>query len=96
MTQTTADQSTRRGRLWLAFSFIACPCHLPITMAVLATLFGGSAFGSMVSRNTIGVGIAFGIVYLIGVGIGFKHLRAATKDIDCSTGSCEIPAMQEV
>jgi hypothetical protein len=59
-------------------------------MAVLAAIFGGSAFGSLVSRNTLGVGLVFGAIYAVGVGIGFRHLRAATAGIDCSTGSCEL------
>ena len=61
-------------------------------MAVLATVFGGTAFGSLVGRNTIAVGICFAIIYAIGVGIGFRHLRAAAQGLDCSTDSCEVPA----
>ncbi|MEE9417519.1 MAG: hypothetical protein V3V01_19730 [Acidimicrobiales bacterium] len=80
----------RKGRRWLIWSFIFCPCHLPISMAVLAAIFGGSAFGSLVSRNTLWVGLAFGTVYAIGVAIGFKHLRASAAGKDCSKGSCEI------
>ncbi len=80
----------RRGRRWLIWSFIFCPCHLPLSMAVLAVIFGGTAFGSLISRNTLGVGIAFGVVYAIGVAIGFRHLRAAAAGKDCSAGACEI------
>ncbi|NNC43789.1 MAG: hypothetical protein HKO03_11190, partial [Acidimicrobiia bacterium] len=68
----TADDRSRererRGRRWLIWSFVFCPCHLPLSMAVLALIFGGTAFGSLISRNTLGVGIVFGVVYAIGVG----------------------------
>jgi hypothetical protein len=80
----------KRGRRWLVWSFIFCPCHLPLSMAVLAAMFGGSAFGALIGRNTLGVGLVFGLIYAVGVGIGFRHLRAAAAGKDCSTGSCEI------
>ncbi len=80
----------RTGRRWLIWSFVFCPCHLPLTMAVLASIFGGSAFGALISRNALGTGIVLGVLYAIGVGIGFRYLRKATKGIDCSTGTCTI------
>ena len=83
----------RRGRRWLIWSFIFCPCHLPISMAVLAAIFGGSAFGALIGRNTLGVGIVLGTIYAIGVGIGFRHLRAAAAGKDCSGGACEVPPL---
>lgn len=73
-------------------SFIFCPCHLPVIMGVIGVLFGGSAFGALVGRNTIAVGIVFGTIYAILLAIGFRHLRTATKGIDCRTGECELPA----
>ena len=82
----------KKGRKWLIVSFLFCPCHLPVVMTVLGVLFGGSAFGALVSRNTIGVGIVSGVIYAILLTIGFRHLRSATKDIDCSDGECTIPA----
>lgn len=81
----------KRGRRWLIWSFIFCPCHLPLSMAVLAALFGGTAFGSLVSRNTLGTGLVLGAIYLTGIAIGFRYLRQATKGIDCSDGACTLP-----
>lgn len=72
-------------------SFIFCPCHLPLVMAGFGVLFGGSAFGALIGRNTIGVGIVFGAIYTVLLAIGFRHLRAATKDVDCSDGECRLP-----
>jgi hypothetical protein len=89
---TGPTASEKKGRKWLAISFIFCPCHLPVIMAVAGVLFGGSAFGALVGRNTIGVGLLFGTIYAVFLGIGFRHLRAATKDIDCSSGECAIPS----
>ncbi len=87
----TSDRE-KLGRKWLLVSFIFCPCHLPLIMAVLGVLFGGSAFGALVGRNTIGVGLTFGAIYIALLVVGFRHLRAATKDIDCSDAECVIAA----
>lgn len=81
----------KRGRTWLVVSFLFCPCHLPVVMAALGVLFGGSAFGALVGRNTLGVGIVFGTIYAVFLAIGFRHLRIATKDIDCGGGECTLP-----
>ncbi len=83
----------RRGRRWLVWSFIFCPCHLPVSMGVLAAIFGGSAFGALIDRNTLGVGLVLGAIYAVGVGIGFRHLRAAAVGKDCSGGACEVPPL---
>ncbi len=80
----------RRGRRWLIWSFIFCPCHLPLTMGVLAAIFGGTAFGALISRNTLGVGIVAGAVYVAFLVVGFRHLRAAAAGKDCASGTCEI------
>lgn len=85
-----AGQRERQGRRWLLWSFIFCPCHLPVTMAVLATVFGGSAFGALIGRNTLWVGVVFGGLYAAGVAVGFRHLRAAAAGRDCSAGACDI------
>ena len=82
----------RRGRRWLVVSFLFCPCHLPVIMGALGLVFGGSAFGALVSRNTLGVGLLVGAVYVMLLGVAFRELRAATKDIDCSDGACTVPS----
>ncbi|MEZ5375869.1 MAG: hypothetical protein R2733_05095 [Acidimicrobiales bacterium] len=80
----------RKGRRWLIWSFVFCPCHLPLSMAVLASIFGSSAFGALVSRNTLGTGLVLGAIYAVGVGIGFRYLRQATKGYDCSGDTCTL------
>ena len=87
---TDAAELERRGRRWLIWSFIFCPCHLPISIAVLAMIFGGTAVGALISRNTIGVGVAFGVVYAIGVAIGLRHIRRADSIKSCQAGACEV------
>ena len=88
-----ADEARRRerkGRAWLLWSFIVCPCHLPLTIGVLGALFGGSAFGAIITRNPIGVGVVFGLLYLAGLVVAFRHLRSAAADRSCEDGACLI------
>ena len=87
---TDPDVREQQGRRWLVWSFIFCPCHLPLSMAVLAAIFGGTAFGALISRNTLGVGLGFGALYAAGVGIGFRHIRAATAGRNCRDGACKL------
>lgn len=86
-----ADAQERLGRRWLIWSFILCPCHLPVTLGVLGVVFGGSAFGALIKSNGLGIGIALTSLYTIGLAIGLRHIYAANKDRDCSDGSCAIP-----
>lgn len=89
--QIDSPARERQGRRWLIWSFVFCPCHLPLSMAVLAAIFGGSAFGTLISRNTLGVGLVFGAIYAAGAAIGFRHLRAAAAGKDCRRDSCVLP-----
>ncbi len=85
-----AAAAERRGRMWLLWSVIVCPCHLPLTMGLLGAVLGGTTFGALVARNALGVGLVFGTLYIIGLVIGFRHLREAAKGKNCSDGVCEI------
>ena len=48
-------------------------------MTVLGAVLGGTAFGALISRNAITVGVVFGIIYAVGLAIGFRHLRTAGR-----------------
>ena len=39
-------QLENRGMAWMIGAFVFCPCHLPITLAALALLLGGTAAGA--------------------------------------------------
>ena len=76
----------------MIWSFILCPCHLPVTLGVLAAIFGGSAIGPLIARNGLSIGLGVSALYAVGLGIGLRHIHLANKDVDCSTGECAIPA----
>lgn len=88
--ESGSTQRERRGRAWLMWSFIICPCHLPVTMTVIGTLLGGSALGTFLTRNTLAVGVVLGALYAVGLFIGFRHLRAAAAAKDCRDSNCRV------
>ena len=52
------------GGVLVATGLIACPCHLPLTLALAVGLLGGTAVGGFITANT---GLVYGIagVYFI-------------------------------
>jgi hypothetical protein len=42
------ERLERSGRWWLFGSFVFCPCHLPLTLGLLAAVFGGTTVGVVV------------------------------------------------
>lgn len=80
--------SARKGtlpRIWLRIkgwimavtAFIACPCHLPITLPLAIGLTAGTAIGAWMASNTLLI-YAVATVYFLGGGaLAYKWL---TKD----------------
>ena len=50
--------------------FLACPCHLIITLPLLISLLAGTALGSFLSRNTGLVYTGAGIYFVIALALG--------------------------
>lgn len=69
----------RRGRRWLIWSFLACPCHLPVTLAILGGVLGGTAFGVLLRENTLLAGLIIASVWIAGTGRGLLLVRRAEK-----------------
>lgn len=72
------DAITRRqdrGLLWLVGAFVICPCHLPLTLGLVATLFAGTALGVLVSSHPYVIGALLTVVWLIATLYAFRLLR---------------------
>jgi mercuric ion transport protein len=69
----------RRGRRWLVWSFLACPCHLPLTLAILATVLGGTAIGAVLRDHTLVAGLLVTSVWLAGTARGFWLIRRGQR-----------------
>lgn len=75
----------RRGRRWIFGSFVFCPCHLPLTLGILATVLGGTALGAMVRDHAWLAGSLITAAWVAGTWRGFRLVRLAEK------GACPLP-----
>ena len=54
--------------------FIACPCHLPITLPIAISLTAGTVAGAWLANNVLLIGGVFTALFLAGLGFGFRWL----------------------
>ncbi len=76
----------RRGRRWIFGSFAVCPCHLPLTLGILVTVFGGTAAGALLRDHIVLAGIVITAAWVAGTWRGFRLVRLAQQ------GACPLPA----
>jgi hypothetical protein len=78
----------RQGRMWVIGSFIVCPCHLPITLAILSTLFGGSVLGAAIRQYPLIAAAILTLAWGAGTWRGIKLLG------NVRNGVCEIHSLE--
>lgn len=76
----------RRGRRWIFGSFLFCPCHLPVTLGILAGVLGGTAVGAALRDHLWLAGSVITAVWVAGTWRGFHLVRRAQQ------GACPLPA----
>ena len=74
----------RHGRRWLLWSFLLCPCHLPLSLGVLATVLAGTSAGALVRDHAWLAGTVLTLTWVLGTGYGFHLIRRAQR----SGGAC--------
>ena len=79
------DKTQRHGIAWVIGSFLFCPCHLPLTLGLLAAIFGGTALGAVLVHYSLIAGVLITAIWAAGTWYGFRKLRAT------STVACAIP-----
>lgn len=62
------------GVLLTVTGFLACPCHLIITLPLLASLLAGTALGSFLTHNTTLVYTLAGIYFVVALALGYWFL----------------------
>ena len=91
-----AREHERRGRRWLVVSYLFCPCHIPLALALIGALFGGTALGAAVAANSIGVGALLVCAYAVVLWRGFRQIRLANRieaaggTISCTSSGCTV------
>ncbi|MBI1881758.1 MAG: hypothetical protein HYR94_26570 [Chloroflexi bacterium] len=72
---------TTKGFAAGAIAFVACPCHLPITLPLLISLIAGTAFGTWLAdeRNIFMVGGISTLIFIGGLGLAFKWTSETSR-----------------
>lgn len=82
---TAPRQLERRRRWWLAISFLFCPCHLPLTIGLLASVLGGTALGGLLRDHGWVAGIVIAATWLAGTARGLTWIRRAERgELTCA------------
>ncbi len=90
----TARSHEKRGRRLLITSFLFCPCHVPILLALVGALLGGTVVGAALTGNALRVGVVLTSIYAVLVWRGFRQIRRAKRieatggKLRCTTGGC--------
>lgn len=69
----------KKGRRWLLWSFLFCPCHLPLSLAVLAAVFAGTSFGAALRDHAWIAGTVLTATWIAGTAYGFRLIRLAQR-----------------
>lgn len=70
---------TIKGGVAAAVAFVACPCHLPVTLPLLIALTAGTAFGTWLENNTVTVGVISTIIFIGGLALAYKWMTEAAR-----------------
>lgn len=73
-----------RGTFMAVTAFIACPCHLPLTLPLLLGLTAGTALGAWLSQNVT-------LVYVLSTAYFIGGLALALKWLGTSDGKGTAP-----
>jgi hypothetical protein len=77
--EATAGRLEKRGMMWVIGAFVFCPCHLPITLSVLALILGGTAAGVALRAHPVIAGVIVTTLWAGGTWRGFALVRSARK-----------------
>ena len=63
--------------MWIVGAFLICPCHLPLTLGLAATLLSGTAVGSALRGHLFLAGTVIALAWLAATWCGLYLLRSA-------------------
>ena len=75
--------------------FLACPCHLIITLPLLASGLSGTALGSFLSRNTGLVYTLAGVYFVVALALGAWFLFGPAREKHETDAACPTCAPAE-
>ena len=82
------------GGVLAVTGFIACPCHLPVTLPLILGVLGGTGIGGFIGANT---GLIYGIFtgyFIVGIGVGVYLLNRKQRNAEGVV--CELPEQMSI
>ena len=73
----TPEQSENRGMAWVIGAFLICPCHLPLTLWLAATLLSGTVAGAVLRDHVYVAGAVISVTWLVATWHGIRLIRSA-------------------
>ena len=77
------------GGVLAVTGFLACPCHLPLTLPLVLGVLGGTGLGSFIGANTSLIYGIFTGYFVAGVGVGFFLLSRRKRE--SKSPACDLP-----
>ena len=68
--------------------FLACPCHLIITLPLLLSLLSGTAVGSFLNSNSGLVYTGAGLYFVVALALGAWFLFGPKREGDAACSTC--------
>ncbi len=72
------------GVVLTVMGFLACPCHLIITLPLLASLLAGTALGSFLAHNTGLVYTGADVYFVVALALGYWFLFGPKRPTCCN------------
>jgi hypothetical protein len=86
------------GVLLTVTGFLACPCHLIVTLPLLASVLAGTALGGFLTRNTGLVYTGASIYFVVALALGYWFLFGPVRgkrEMDAACPTCVPVASDE-
>ena len=74
------------GGILTVTGFVACPCHLPLTLPIVLGILGGTGLGAFIGANTSLIYGLFTAYFVVGIGAGmylWSRKRSETEGAVC-------------
>jgi hypothetical protein len=72
---SSPEQTETKGLAWVVGAFLICPCHLPLTLGLVATLLAGTAAGTALGEHPFIAGTVLTVAWGAATWHGLRLLR---------------------
>jgi len=81
------------GGILTVTGFVACPCHLPLTLPIVLGVLGGTGLGTFIGVNTSLIYGIFTAYFVVGIGVGMYLWSRRRRETEGAV--CELPLQSD-